>query len=242
MKEGNDTEQKRIWKKSLIFGFAALFLCGIGDWLIGYDPPGGQELIFGITSTKITEVPSWFYVTSMVFGVLSAFGCKAFAPVMSEIFDALGIKHESKAYKGFRFGMSSAPLMFISFHTACCIALLLIQAALRAGVPEETANSVFLIPTAVSIIPFTIWCFVVDIPVTVCFMALVLKGKLGLPKWTIVCSPLGMSILMKIIGVVLIACGLGQFAFLTTCGESWGYAFMCLAFLAVIRNNKGLIR
>ncbi|MCM1334550.1 MAG: hypothetical protein NC084_12450 [Bacteroides sp.] len=233
-------ERKKTWRGALIFGFVTLFLCGIGDWLIGYDPPGGRELIFGITSTKITEVPSWFYVTSMVFGVLSAFGCKAFAPTMLEIFDALKIDRSSKAYKGFRFGMSSAPLMFISFHTACCIALLLIQAALKAGIPEDAANDAFLLPTAVSIIPFTVWCFIVDIPVTIGFMALVWKGKLGLPKWMLIFSPLGMSVLMKIVGVILIACGLEQFAFLTTCGESWGYAFMCLAFLAVVKRNKGL--
>lgn len=235
-------ERKKSWHGALIFGFVTLFLCGIGDCLIGYDPPDGQELIFGITSTKITEVSSWFYVTSMVFGVLSAFGCKAFAPTMLEIFDALKIDRNLKAYKGFRFGMSSAPLMFISFHTACCIALLLIQAALKAGIPEDAANGVFLLPTAVSIIPFTVWCFIVDIPVTVCYIFLVLKGKLGLPKWMLICSPLGMSILMKIVGVILIACGLEQFAFLTTCSESWGYAFMCLAFLAVIKRNKGLVK
>ncbi|MCM1479524.1 MAG: hypothetical protein NC085_07450 [Muribaculaceae bacterium] len=227
-------EQKKSWKKALIFGFVTLFLCGIGDWLIGYEPQGGRELIFGITNTNITEVPSWFYFTSMVLGVLSAFGCKAYAPVMIEILDALRTSRGSKSYRAFRFGLSSAPLMFISFHTACCIALLLIQAALKAGVSEDAANSVFLLPTAVSIIPFTIWCFVVDIPVTVSFIALVLKGKIGLPKWTVICSPLGMSVLMKIIAAVLIACGLERFAFLTSCGESWGHAFMCLAFLKTV--------
>ncbi|MCM1039372.1 MAG: hypothetical protein NC434_08615 [Ruminococcus sp.] len=231
-------EQKKKWNNALLFGFIALFLCGIGDWLIGYEPQGGQELIFGITNTKMVEVPSWFYITSMVFGVLSAFACRAFAPVMIEILDALRVDRESKAYKGFRFGLASAPLMFISFHTACCIALLLIQAALKAGVTEDAANSVFLLPTAVSIIPFTIWCFIVDIPVTVSFIVLVLKGKLGLPKWMAICSPLGMSIFMKVIAVILIVSGLGQFAFLTSCGESWGYAFMCLAFLRSSKGNR----
>lgn len=228
--------QEKNWNNVLLFGFIALFLCGVGDWLIGYEPQGGQELIFGITNTKITEVPSWFYVTSMVFGVLSAFACQAFAPVMLKILDALRVDRESKVYQGFRFGLASAPLMFISFHTACCIALLLIQAALKAGVSEAAANSVFLLPTAVSLIPFTIWCFVVDIPVTVCFIVMVLKGSLGLPKWMVLCSPLGMSICMKIIAAVLMISGLERFAFLTACGESWGYAFMCLAFLAVTKK------
>ena len=39
-----------------------------------------------------------------------------------------------------------------------------------------------------------------------------------------------MSILAKVIGAVLIAAG-SKLAFLTACGESWGRAFMCLAFL-----------
>jgi hypothetical protein len=55
-------------KNALIFGFVGLFLCGIGDWLIGYEPCGGQAILFGITNTRITDVPSWFYILSMAFG------------------------------------------------------------------------------------------------------------------------------------------------------------------------------
>ncbi len=58
-------------KKALLFGFAALFLCGIGDWLIGYDPPGGESLIYGISNTAIAAVPSWYYILSLGFGILS---------------------------------------------------------------------------------------------------------------------------------------------------------------------------
>lgn len=73
------------WKRSFIFGFIALFLCGIGDWLIGYEPSGGEPLIYGISSTSITVVPTWFYIVSLFFGILSGFGCKAFAPAMVEV-------------------------------------------------------------------------------------------------------------------------------------------------------------
>ena len=30
-------------KRAFLFGFFALLLCGIGDWLIGYDLPGGAS-------------------------------------------------------------------------------------------------------------------------------------------------------------------------------------------------------
>lgn len=49
-------------KRIFYFGFISLLLCGVGDWLIGYEPQGGQELIYGITRTTIADVPTWFYI------------------------------------------------------------------------------------------------------------------------------------------------------------------------------------
>ena len=225
------------WKKSLLFGFAALFLCGIGDWLIGYDPPGGESLIFGISNTAITAVPTWFYILSLCFGILSGFGCRAFAPAMLEVLDELDVPKASGAYRAFRFSLASAPMMFVSFHAACCIVLLLIQASLRAGLDVNAANDVFLLPVAASLLPFVVWCFLCDIPVTAAYVVFVVKGRLKLPKAAVVCCPLGMSLLAKLIGAILLAAN-SKFAFLAACGESWGWAFLCLAFYAVVSKNR----
>ena len=176
-------------KKALLFGFFALFLCGIGDWLIGYDPPGGEPLIYGISNTAITEVPSWYYILSLGFGILSGFGCRAFAPAMLEVLDELGVPKGAKSTRAFRFGLASAPMMFVSFHAACCIVLLLMQASLRAGLDVQAANGVFLLPVAASLLPFLLWCFLCDIPVTVGYVVFVLKGRLKLPTAAIVCCP-----------------------------------------------------
>lgn len=224
-------------KKALLFGFAALFLCGIGDWLIGYDPPGSEPLIYGISNTAITAVPSWYYILSLFFGILSGFGCRAFAPAMLEVLDELGVPQAAKSARAFRFGLASAPMMFVSFHAACCIVLLLIQAALRAGLDVQAANSVFLLPVAASLLPFVVWCFLCDIPVTAAYIVLVLKGRLKLPKAAVVCCPLGMSLLAKVLGAILLAAG-SKLAFLTACGESWGWAFLCLAFYAASKPRR----
>lgn len=224
-------------KKALFFGFAALFLCGIGDWLIGYGPPGGEPLIYGISNTAITAVPSWFYILSLFFGILSGFGCRAFAPAMLEVLDELGVPKGAKATRAFRFGLASAPMMFVSFHAACCIVLLLMQAALRAGLDVQAANSVFLLPVAASLLPFVLWCFLCDIPVTAAYIVFVLKGWLKLPKAAVVCCPLGMSLLAKVLGAVLLAAG-SKLAFLTACGESWGWAFLCLVFYAASKPRR----
>ncbi len=221
---------KRKYGTIFIFGFIALFLCGIGDWLIGYEPPGGMPLVFGISSTSISDVPVWFYIVSLGFGILSGFGCMVFSPAMVEVLVKNGIPRETKMFRVFRFGMKSAPLMFVSFHAACCIVLLLIQASLRAGLDVNAANNVFLLPVAASLLPFVIWCFLCDIPVTVSYVYFVLKGDLKISKAFVICCPLMMSILAKVIAAVLIAAG-SDLAFLTACGESWGWAFMCLAFL-----------
>jgi len=226
-------------KKIFIFGFVALLLCGVGDWLIGYEPAGGQELIYGITRTTIAQVPTWFYILSMMFGIISGFGCMLYAPEMINVLRQKGIPEDSKMFKTMRFALRSAPLMFVSFHAVCCVVLLLIQAALRAGLDISFASDIFLLPVAASMLPFLIWCFICDIPATIAFTYFVIKRKLDLPMIAVVCSPMAMSILSKIIGAVLIAFG-SKFAFLVACGESWGWAFMCLAFcFAVSGKRKG---
>ena len=225
-------------KRIFYFGFLSLLLCGVGDWLIGYEPQGGQELIYGITRTTIADVPTWFYILSMLFGILSGFGCMLFAPEMLNVLIQKGVPEDSKMFKTMKFALKSAPLMFVSFHAVCCVVLLLIQAALRAGLDIYSANDIFLLPVAASMLPFLIWCYLCDIPATVAFTYFVIKRKLDLPLITVVCSPMAMSIVSKIIGGVLIALG-SKCAFLVACGESWGWAFMCLAFcLAVSENRK----
>lgn len=225
-------------KRIFIFGFVSLLLCGVGDWLIGYEPQGGQELIYGITRTTIANVPAWFYILSMFFGILSGFACMLYVPEMLKVLRQKGVPEDSKMFKTMRFALKSAPLMFVSFHAVCCVVLLMIQAALKAGLDIYSANHIFLLPVAASMLPFLIWCFICDIPATVAFTYFVIKRKLDLPLITVVCSPMAMSILSKLIGAVLYALG-SKYSFLIACGESWGWAFMCLAFyLAVINPDS----
>ncbi len=232
------SKQKKL-EGSFIFGFIALFLCGVGDWLIGYEPEGGEPLVFGITTTAIANVPVWFYVLSFFFGILSGFGCLYFAPAIMELLDLKGVSKDSKMYKLMRFGLKSAPMMFVSFHIACCICLMLIQAALRSGLDISTADSVFLIPVATAMIPFVIWCYLCDIPVTIAYMYFTLKGKFGINKAAFILCPMGLSIAAKVLGAIMVALG-SKWGFLTACGESWGYAFMCLAlYFAVKKETAG---
>lgn len=59
--------QNKKLKSAYIFGFIALLICGVGDWLIGYEPEGGLPLVYGITSTAIADVPTAFYVPGVLF-------------------------------------------------------------------------------------------------------------------------------------------------------------------------------
>ena len=230
----DDNKMKKL-EAVFIFGFIALFLCGIGDWLIGYEPEGGLPIVFGITTTAIADVPVWFYVLSFFLGILSGFGCLYFAPAIMELLDIKGISKDSKMYKLMRFGLKSAPMMFVSFHCACCICLLMLQAALRAGLDVSKADPVYMLPVAVSMLPFLIWCFLCDIPVTVAYMYFALKGKLGINKAAFILCPMGLSIVSKIIAAVMAALG-SRLAFLAACGESWGWAFMCLALYFAVKK------
>ena len=46
---------------------------------------------------------------------------------------------------------------------------------------------------------------------------------------------MGLSIVSKIIAAVMAALG-SKLAFLSACGESWGWAFMCLAFYFAVKK------
>ena len=52
-----DYSKKKKLEAVFIFGFISLLLCGVGDWLIGYEPEGGLPIVFGITTTSIADVP-----------------------------------------------------------------------------------------------------------------------------------------------------------------------------------------
>lgn len=223
-------------KKVLMFGFIGLIICGFGDWLLGYEPIGGEAIILGYIKTSVKDVPSWFYILSMAFGIISGFCCNAYAPLMTDILRKQDINDNSRMFKAFRCGISSAPMMFAAYHTVCCTGILFIQAALRSDVSVDLISRYFQMPFLVTLIPFTIWCFAVDIPVTVSFMYFVIKGKLKIPKVMCVFSPLGFSIITKLIAVVLVAAGLGHYIFLAGCGESWGWALMCIAFMRSLQN------
>ena len=229
-----DTKNVRL-KRSLLFGFISLLLCGVGDWLLGYEPKGGESLLFGMSNTSITAVPSWFYILSLCFGILSGFGCYFFAPAILEVLKSKGISESSKMYKTMKFGLASAPMMFVSFHAACCIVLMFLQASLKYGIGAAYADEAFVVPVVASLGPLLIWCWICDIPVTVAYMYFVLKGRLDLPKAAFVFCPLGLSIIAKVIAAVMTALG-SDLAFLTACGESWGYAFMCLEFYFVVND------
>lgn len=62
----DETKKKKL-EAVFIFGFISLFLCGVGDWLIGYEPEGGLPIVYGITTTAIADVPVWFYVSGILF-------------------------------------------------------------------------------------------------------------------------------------------------------------------------------
>lgn len=102
----------------------------------------------------------------------------------------------------------------------------------------ETANSAFLVTVAVTLLPFLIWCFIVDVPITIAWIDFVWKGTLRLPKAAVIMSPPGFSLLTKVIYAGLMVIGFEQYAFLAGCGESWGHALMCLAFWKAYRNDR----
>jgi hypothetical protein len=93
-----------------------------------------------------------------------------------------------------------------------------------------------MLPVAVSMVPFLIWCYFCDLPVTVAYMYFALKGKLGINKAAFILCPMGLSIVSKIIAAVMAALG-SRLAFLAACGESWGWAFMCLALYFAVKKT-----
>ncbi len=228
-------ERREAW---LLIGFFSMLLCGVSDCLLSYMGEGEPYVLAGMISSHIAEEPLWYYWSSFVIGILASVGyLLASRAACSYIYDRLQ-GEKTKTYKAYAFGTTMMSIGIFGIHSICCLALMNVRAALLAGASVELISEYF---TASALIPFavgTIWQTTADIIAGVAFIILICKKKVAISKGFIIIGPLVFYVICKVVAAILTqVTGSTMPAHYLGGGESWGIAFMFLAFFTACRKD-----
>ncbi len=229
-------ENKR--KTYLICGFISMLLCGVSDCLLSYMGDGEPYVLGGMVSANIVDEPLWYYMVSFVIGIIAAVGYYlASRAACSYISDKIDISI-SKTYKAFSFGTTMMSVGIFGIHSICCMALMNVRAALLAGASANMIEKYF---TESALIPFmvgTLWQTTADLIAGIAFIIMVCKRQVAISKGWITVGPLVLYVICQLLGKLLPQItGNDIFAHVTGGGESWGLAFMFLAFCFACRKK-----
>lgn len=219
-------------RRYLLFGLLGMFLCGMGDIFLSFRGERGEAAVYGMIRFSIGEVPLWFYQLSFLIGILATFGYYlGTRAVYSYALDRAGDK-ASKLLKLYNVGATMMSLGIFGIHSVCCMAIMALQAAVRAGLPTERIDSFFAVPMLIPFVFTTIWQTLADLLVAIAYIGLICKKILPISKGWIACGPICLYLIFGLLRTGIdygFASSLpGKFL---AGGESWGLACMFLAVL-----------
>ena len=195
-------------KTYLICGFISMLLCGVSDCLLSYMGDGEPYVLGGMVSANIVDEPLWYYMVSFVIGIIAAIGY---------------------------YLASRAACSYISDKIDISISK---RAALLAGASANMIEKYF---TESALIPFmvgTLWQTTADLIAGIAFIIMVCKRQVAISKGWITMGPLVLYVICQLLGKLLPQItGNDIFAHITGGGESWGLAFMFLAFCFACRKK-----
>lgn len=222
----------------LLAGFAGMFLCGVGDILLSYRGESGESTVGGMMTTGIADVPQGVYIASFFIGVIAAFGYWLGARAMySQLCDTPSAAAHGRLMKLFSAGGTLFSMGLFGIHSVCCMALMALQSAARAGLSAAEIDKYFALPMLLPFTVTTLWQTLADIFAAIPFIVLVAKGEIKAPKASIVYGPICLFVIFNIIKAVLTAAGMGSAAHFFAGGETWGLSFMFLTMYFVGRKE-----
>ena len=225
------TESKKR-KVIYIFGAVGMFLFMIGDWLL--DAAGaGDEEVGVIVHSNWPQMAMWRFVMSATLALV------ALLPVYFASADAIKTARANEALKATRasrfwrnaFCLGHILLMTygIGFHIILCIYPMIFKSLLNLGVDLTVAADAINNAGMLTIGQLMFVYLISDIGVSIAWYYMILKRKLNLGKWALVCCPLS----TLIIDFPLKAIPLQFFKDFTVAFESLGWLLMYVA-LAVM--------
>lgn len=228
------TESKK--KKTIyITGAAGMFLFMIADWLL--DAAGtGDEDVGLIVHSNWPQMAMWRFVMSAtlaLIALLPVYFASADAIKTARGNEALNVSRASRFWRNaFCLGHILLMTYGIGFHIILCVYPMIFKSLLELGADLTLASNAINNAGALTIGQLMFVYLVCDIGVSVAWYYMILKKKLNLGKWALICCPLSTII----IDFSLKAIPLQFFKDFTVAFESLGWLLMYFA-LAVMASK-----
>ena len=226
-------------RKKVIYicGAIGMFIFMIGDWLL--DAAGaGDEDVGLIVHSNWPQMAMWRFVMSATLALV------ALLPVYFASADAIKTVRNIEALKATKasrfwcnaFCLGHILLMTygIGFHIILCVYPMIFKSLLDLGVDLTVATDAINNAGILTIGQLMFVYLICDIGVSVAWYYMILKKKLNLGKWALICCPLS----TLIIDFPLKAIPLQFFKDFTVAFESLGWLLMYVA-LAVMAAKMG---
>ena len=217
-------------KSKLIFyiGAFGMLLFMIADWLL--DAAGANDAEIGfIAHTNWPQMAMWRFVTSATLALV------ALLPVFFASNEAIKITRRNTAlyetkpgkFWGNAFSLGHILLMTygIGFHIILCIYPMFFKTLIGTGFDVQAAADVVNKTGSYTLVQLMVLYLICDIGVSIAWYYVIIKGKLNLGKWALLCCPLSTIL----IDFPLKAIPLQFFKDFTVAFESLGWLLMYLA-------------
>ena len=230
-------------KSKLIFyiGAIGMLLFMIGDWLLDAAGAGDGELGL-IAHTNWLQMAMWRFVASATLALV------ALLPVFFASNEAIRITRNNAALYGTKIGkfwgnafcLGHILLLTygIGFHIILCIYPMFLKTLVAAGIDVQTAADAVNKTGSYTIVQLMVVYLICDIGVSASWYYMILKKKLHLGKWALLCCPLSTIL----IDFPLKMIPLQFFKDFTVAFESLGWLFMYLALARHVGNEQEVIQ
>ena len=218
-----------------IFGAFGMVLFMIGDWLLDAAGAGDEEVGL-IVHSNWTQMAMWRFVMSATLALV------ALLPVFFASADAIKTARTNESLKATRasrfwcntFCLGHILLMTygIGFHIILCIYPMIFKSLLNLGVDIGVAADAINNAGMLTIGQLMFVYLICDIGVSIAWYYMILKNKLNLGKWALICCPLSTII----IDFLIKAIPFQFFKDFTVAFESLGWLLMYVA-LAVMASK-----
>ena len=225
-------------KSKLVFciGAIGMLLFMTGDWLLDAAGAGDKEMGL-IAHTNWPQMATWRFVVSATLALV------ALLPVFFASNEAIRITRENAALYGTKTGkfwgntfcLGHILLMTygIGFHIILCIYPMFFKTLVAAGIGVQAAADAVNKTGSYTIVQLMVVYLICDIGVSASWYYMILKKRLHLGKWALLCCPLSTIL----IDFPLKMIPLQFFKDFTVAFESLGWLFMYLA-LARHEDNE----
>ena len=221
---------KNIKKRKLFIKLAILgnILYMIGDWLLDAKLP--DNVTNGFVESSWAEMSMWRFEVSIWLGALGT--CLSFLGLCTVA--RLVMKQVKKPGQIMMFGAIVGSLGTFFIHSTCCLLPILWKVSY--SINYDVASAALLVNTTANYLigPLCIFFVILDGCLSIPFIYVVLKGKLAVPKWAVLCNPLATAV----IGIILQLIPFYPIEAITGAFESLGHLLMCVLMLKFEKGNN----